>query len=79
MELSKEVLELKDLLEYYNISPSHLNLTYLLIARSRGIDVIKEMYHFNEEYKNLSKFEKQIEFRKYFNEISKEVYKWEEE
>lgn len=79
MELSKEVLELKDLLEYYNISPSHLNLTYILIARSKGIDVIKEMHHFNEKYKDLDKFNKQREFRDYFNKMSKEVYRWEEE
>lgn len=79
MELSSEVLELKDLLEYYGISKSNLNLTYLLIAKSKGIDVIKEMYNFDKEYGDLNKFEKQREFRDYFYRISKEVYKWEEE
>ena len=79
MELSEELLELKDLLEYYGISKSNLNLTYLLIAKSKGIDVIKEMYQFDKIYGNLNKFEKQREFRNYFNEISKEVYRWEEE
>lgn len=79
MELSKEVLQLKDLLEYYGISKSNLNLTYLLIAKSKGIDVIKEMYQFDKIYGNLNKFEKQREFRNYFNEISREVYRWEEE
>ena len=43
MELSEELLELKDLLEYYGISKSNLNLTYLLIAKSKGINVIKEV------------------------------------
>lgn len=79
MELSEELLELKDLLEYYGISKSNLNLTYLLIARNKGIDVIKEMYNFDKEYGDLNKFEKQREFRDYFYRISKEVYKWEEE
>ena len=79
MELSEELLELKDLLEYYGISKSNLNLTYLLIAKSKGIGVIKEMYHFDKMYGDLNKFEKQREFRNYFNEISKEVYRWEEE
>lgn len=73
MELSSEVLELKDLLEYYGISKSNLNLTYLLIAKSKGIDVIKEMYNFDKEYGDLNKFEKQREFRDYFYKISKEV------
>lgn len=73
MELSEELLELKDLLEYYGISKSNLNLTYLLIARNKGIDVIKEMYNFDKEYKHLNKFEKQREFRDYFYRISKEV------
>lgn len=73
MELSNELLELKDLLEYYGISKSNLNLTYLLIAKSKGIDVIKEMYNFDKEYGDLNKFEKQREFRDYFYKISKEV------
>lgn len=73
MELSEELLELKDLLEYYGISKSNLNLTYLLIAKSKGIDVIKEMYNFDKEYGDLNKFEKQREFRDYFYKISKEV------
>ena len=79
MELSEELLELKDLLEYYGISKSNLNLTYLLIAKSKGIDVIKEMYHFDKMYGDLNKFEKQREFRDYFYKISKEVVEWEEE
>ena len=79
MELSEELLELKDLLEYYGISKSNLNLTYLLIAKSKGIDVIKEMYQFDKIYGNLNKFEKQREFRDYFYKMSKEVYRWEEE
>ena len=79
MEVSSEVLELKDLLQFYNISDSHLNLTYLLIAKAKGIDVIREMYYFDKKYGDLDKFQKQVEFRRYFNEISKEVYKWEEE
>lgn len=79
MELSEELLELKDLLEYYNIAKSNLNLTYLLLARNKGIDVIKEMHHFNEQYKDLNKFEKQREFRDYFYKISREVAEWEEE
>ena len=73
MELSEEVLELKDLLQYYNLPKSNLNLTYLLLARGKGIDVIRELYYFNEQYKDLNQFEKQIEFRNYFYEMSREV------
>lgn len=79
MELSEELLELKGLLEYYNIAKSNLNLTYLLIAKSKGIDVIKEMYNFDKMCGDLNKFERQREFRDYFYRISKEVYRWEEE
>ena len=73
MELSEEVLELKDLLQYYNLPKSNLNLTYLLLARGKGIDVIRELYYFNEQYKDLNQFEKQIEFRNYFYDKSREV------
>lgn len=79
MELSQEVIELGDLLEYYNLPNSSLNLTYLILARNKGIDIIKEMHYFNEQHKDLNKYEKQIKFRDYFYKISKEVYKWEEE
>ena len=73
MELSEELLELKDLLQYYNLPKSNLNLTYLLLARGKGIDVIRELYYFNEQYKDLNQFEKQIEFRNYFYDKSREV------
>ena len=73
MELSEEVLELKDLLQYYNLPKSNLNLTYLLLARGKGIDVIRELYYFNEQYKDLNQFEKQREFRDYFYDKSREV------
>ena len=73
MEISEELIELKDLLEYYNISKSNLNLTYLILARNKGIDVIKEMHHFDKQYKDLNKYEKQIEFRDYFYKKTREV------
>lgn len=73
MELSQEVIELGDLLEYYNLPNSSLNLTYLILARNKGVDVIKEMHHFDKQYKDLNKYEKQIEFRNHFYNKTREV------
>lgn len=73
MELSQELLELNDLLEYYSIPKSNLNLTYLILARNKGIDIIKEMYFFNKQYRDLTTYERQIKFRDHFYKKSKEV------